>query len=139
MGLKTTWNVIKVGLIGVVAVIVGYGVLAWLSTAVQEWWLGGVTYHHSSTRTLILAGIFTPATGLFGGFVAGWIGRRAPLVHGLILGSLIGIETTYLYAKHIVDGPLWFEAGAGAALAAAVVVGSWVARRWLRRPAAVRA
>jgi hypothetical protein len=33
-----------------------------------------------------------------------------------ILSGLIAVETTYLYTTQRVDGPLWFEAGAAAAL-----------------------
>jgi hypothetical protein len=100
---------------------------------VQEYWLGGVTFRKSSREILLLAGIFTPLSGLPGGFVAGWIGRSAPLAHGLMLSAIIGVETTYLYRKHVVDGPLWFEAGAGMALATCVILGSWGARYWLHR------
>jgi hypothetical protein len=132
-GLQTEWDALKATVTGIVAVVVGYYVLAYLSTVVQEYWLGGVTYLKSSRTDLILAGIFTPPSGIPGGFVAGWIGRRAPLVHGLVLSTIIGIETTYLYRKHVVDGPLWFEAGAGIALAGCVMLGSWCARYWLLR------
>lgn len=132
-GLQAEWDALKATVTGIVAVVIGYYLLAYLSTVVQEYWLGGVSYLKSSRTDLILAGIFTPPTGLPGGFVAGWIGRRAPLVHGLVLSSLIGIETAYLYKKHVVDGPLWFEAGAGIALAGCVFLGSCGARYWLRR------
>ena len=138
-GLRTEWNALKATVIGIVAVVIGYYALAYLSTLVQENWLGGVTYLKSSRTDLILAGIFTPPSGIPGGFIAGLIGRRAPLVHGLILASIIGIETGYLYKKHVVDGPLWFEGGAGLALAGCVMLGSWGARYLLlRRKAAAK-
>ena len=130
-GLRDEWGALKATVMGIVAVVIGYYVLAYLSTVVQEYWLGGVTYLKSSRTDLILAGIFTPLSGGPGGFVAGFIGRRAPLVHGLALASIIGIETGYLYVKRVVDGPLWFEGGAGLALASCVMLGAWGARHLL--------
>jgi cation transport ATPase len=130
---STAWNVLKPALVGVSAVVAGYAVVALLSELVQEVWLGGVSYGHSSTWVLALAGVFTPAGGVLGGVVAGAIGRRFPLAHGLALSAVIVAETTYLFTTHRVDGPLWFEASAGATLAAAVVFGSWLAGRWLRK------
>lgn len=131
---SATWNLLKRALVGVSAVVAGYAVVALLSELVQEVWLGGVSYRHSSTWALILAGVFTPAGGVLGGAVAGAIGRRFPLAHGLALSAVIVAETTYLFTTHRVDGPLWFEAGAGATLGAAVVFGAWLAGRWLRKP-----
>jgi hypothetical protein len=130
MDRSITWNVVKLALVGAGAVVTGYAVVGLLSELVQEVWLGGVSYRHSSLGVLILAGIFTPAGGVVGGIVAGAIGRRAPLAHGLALGAVIAAETTYLFTTHRVDGPLWFEAGAGATLAAAAALGSWLAGRW---------
>jgi hypothetical protein len=34
-------------------------------------------------------------------------------------------ETIFLYSTHKVDGPLWFEGGAGIALVVGVLVGAW--------------
>jgi len=111
---------------GTAAVLVGYIVLALASTLVQEVWLGGVSYHRSSTRVLVLAGIFTPVCGLLAGWVVAKIGQRAATRAALILALLIALETAYLFVTGRVDGPLSFEAGAGAALAAAVLLGAWL-------------
>ena len=107
--------------------------VALLSTLVQETWLHGVSYHKSSLRDLILAGTFTPACGVLGGLVAGIVGRAAPLTHGLSLSAIIGAETIYLITTHRVDGPVWFEASAGAALSGAAALGSWIAALLLVR------
>ena len=126
---ETLWSAVKNVGIGMAALVAGYAIVALVSTLVQEAWLGGVSYQHSSLRVLILAAIFTPAGGVLGGLVAGSIGRRAPLTHGLALFALVAAETTYLIVTHRVDGPVWFEAGAGATLGAAVVLGSWIAQQ----------
>jgi hypothetical protein len=44
----------------------------------------------------------------------------------LALMLLIGAETTYLFSTGRVDGPLWFEAGAGIVLAGAVLLAAWL-------------
>ena len=122
--LKDVWA--KPLVAGTAAVLVGYIVLALASTLVQEVWLGGVSYHRSSTRVLVLAGIFTPVCGLLAGWVVAKIGQRAATRAALVLALLIALETAYLFVTGRVDGPLWFEAGAGAALAAAVLLGAWL-------------
>jgi len=111
---------------GTVAALVGYVVLALASTLVQGVWLGGVTYHASSVRVLTLAAIFTPACGLLAGWVAAKIGGRSGMAAAIGIAILVALETTYLYITRRVDGPLWFEAGAGVALAAAVLMGAWL-------------
>lgn len=122
--LKDVWA--KPLVAGTAAVLVGYIVLALASTLVQEVWLGGVSYHRSSTRVLVLAGIFTPVCGLLAGWVVSKIGQRAATRAALVLALLIALETAYLFVTGRVDGPLWFEAGAGVALAAAVLLGAWL-------------
>jgi hypothetical protein len=122
--LKNVWA--KPLVAGTVAVLVGYLVLALTSALVQGVWLGGVSYSRSSTRVLVLAGIFTPACGLLAGLVVAKIGQRAATRAALVLVLLIALETTYLFVTGRVDGPLWFEAGAGVALAVAVFLGTWL-------------
>lgn len=115
-GLRTTARAIF-------AVVAGYAVIALLSTLVQEAWLGGVSYQHSPRQVLVLAAIFTPLTAVAGGLATAWLSPRAPLLHGIALCGLIVAETTYLYSTGRVDGPLWFEAGAGLMLVVAVLSG----------------
>jgi hypothetical protein len=122
--LKNVWT--KPLVAGTAAVLVGYLVLGLASALVQEVWLGGVSYHRSSTRVLVLAGIFTPVCGLLAGLAVAKIGQRAATRAALILVLLIALETAYLFVTGRVDGPLWFEAGAGAAIAAAVFLGAWL-------------
>jgi cation transport ATPase len=117
-----------------IAVAAGYVVIALLSTLVQEIWLGGVSYQHSSRRVLVLAGIFTPLTAVAGGLATTWLSPRAPLRSCLALCGLIVAETTYLYVTGRVDGPLWFEAAAAASLVVAVLLGCMLALERGRAP-----
>jgi hypothetical protein len=106
------------------AVATGYVLLVLLSTLVQEAWLGGVSYRDSSLKTLILAGIFTPVAGAVAGFATATIARRRPFLHALPICLAIALETSVLYRTGRVDGPLWFEALAGATLIGGVVLGT---------------
>jgi hypothetical protein len=112
------------------ATIAGYVTIALTSTLVQEVWLGGVSYQQSTRTVLILAGLFTPLCALLGGFVSALIAGSARWWAAAMLAALIATETTYLYSTQRVDGPLWFEASAAAALILAVVVGTWVGGRY---------
>ena len=106
--------------------IVGYVTLALASTLVQEVWLGGVSYRDSARSVLILASVFTPLCALMGGLASALTATHSRWLAASLLGALIAVETTFLYTTGRVDGPLWFEAGAGAALIAAVFAGTWL-------------
>ena len=114
-------------------VIAGYVTLALASTVVQEVWLGGVSYRSSARSVLILAGVFTPLCAFLGGLVSGLIATHSRWLAAALLSALIAAETTTLYVTGRVDGPLWFEAGAGAALIAAVFAATWMCSRLLSR------
>ena len=129
---ETLLSALKIVSIGYAALICGYAVLATLSTLVQETWLHGVSYKHSTLNVLLLAGLVTPLCGIPAGLVVGLIGRRVPLAHGIALCAIVATETTFLFATHRVDGPLWFEASAGASVGAGVLVGAWMAHRLLK-------
>jgi len=113
-------------LIGLLGAIAGYVTLALTSTLVQEVWLGGVSYQDSTRLVLVLAGVFTPLCAFAGGLVGALVAGRSRWLAAAILCGLITIETTYLYATQRVDGPLWFEAGAAAALILAVCAAAWL-------------
>lgn len=95
--------------------VVGYVVLALLSTLVQEVWLGGLSYWRSSVSDLWLGGIFTTLSGVVAGFVVALVARRMTPVAAIALCTGIAVATTYLFVRRIVDGPIWFEAGPAAA------------------------
>ncbi|HKS58426.1 MAG TPA: hypothetical protein VJS12_24225, partial [Steroidobacteraceae bacterium] len=120
-------------LIGLLGAIAGYVTLALTSTLVQEVWLGGVSYLDSTRVVLVFAGVFTPLCAFAGGLVGSLVAGRSRWLAAGILCGLITVETTYLYTTHRVDGPLWFEAGAAAALILAVCAATWLHGRYARK------
>jgi len=67
-----------------------------------------------------------------GGLVSALVARRSRWLAAGILCGLISVETTYLYTTQRVDGPLWFEAGAAAALILAVCAATWLHGRYAK-------
>ena len=120
-------------LMGLLGAVAGYVTLALTSTLVQEVWLGGVSYRESERLVLILAGIFTPLCAFAGGLVGALVAGRSRWLAAAILCGLITVETTYLYTTQRVDGPLWFEAGAAAALIFAVCAATWLSAHYVAR------
>ena len=120
-------------LMGLLGAIAGYVTLALTSTLVQEVWLGGVSYRESERLVLVLAGIFTPLRAFAGGLVSALVAGRSRWLAAAILCGLIMVETTYLYTTQRVDGPLWFEAGAAAALILALCVATWLSAHYVAR------
>jgi hypothetical protein len=120
-------------LMGLLGALAGYITLALASTLVQEVWLGGVSYRDSSRLVLILAGVFTPLCAFAGGIVAALVAGQSRWLAAATLCALIAVESTYLYVTQRVDGPLWFEAGAAAALILAVCAATWLIARYAAR------
>ena len=120
-------------LMGLLGAMAGYITLALTSTLVQEVWLGGVSYRNSGRLVLILAGVFTPLCAFAGGLVGALVTGRSRWFTAAILCGLITVETAYLYTTQRVDGPLWFEAGAAAALIFAVCAATWLTGRYVAR------
>lgn len=112
----------------VVAIVVGYAVFVLGASVVQEGLLGGVSFH-DSLSTLILAGLLTPLSAVVGGLLTAGLAGTRPFLHIIPMCVLVSMETTYLYTTGRVDGPLWFEAIAGASLIAGAIVGAWVWRQ----------
>lgn len=113
----------------VLAVAGGYAALVLLTYLVQESLLGGVSFRDSPLHTLLIAGILTPCAGGVAGYAAALVAGRWPVLHVVPICAAVAVETTALYATGRVDGPLWFEALAGAALIAGILAGAGY-RRW---------
>ena len=134
MQLSHSHGIAKNLLMGLVGAVAAYVTLALASTLVQEIWLGGVSYLRSATSVLVLAGVFTPLCAFAAGIVGSWVAGRARWLATAVLCGVITVETAYLYRTGRVDGPLWFEAGAAAALMIATCVATWLMGwRWTRR------
>ena len=96
--------------------VIGYALMVVLIILVQEKWLGGVTYHGSSRRTIFLAGIFSFGAAVVGGLAAGLIALDWAWVPGGLMAAAIAVETAYLIRSGRVKGPLWFEISAAGSL-----------------------
>ena len=107
-------------------IVLGYATLVVASAFVQETMFGGVSFRESPTSTLVLTGLLTPVAAVLAGLVTAVVARRAPIWHVLPMCLAVCAETTFLYTTHKVDGPLWFESGAGIALVVGALVGAWV-------------
>jgi hypothetical protein len=116
------------GMRSVGGIVVGYAVFVAGTWIAQGVILGGVSYRNSSLAILIMAGILTPAAGVIGGLVTSAIAGVRPFLHILPMCLLIVLETSYLYSRGLVDGPLWFEAAAGGSLVVGAIIG---VRCWL--------
>lgn len=113
----------------VVAVILGLIVLLVASTIVQEGIFHGVSFKRSSLPVLIGAGLLTPLSAVLAGLVTSAIAGRAFFIHIVPMCIWICVETTVLYLRQIVDGPLWFEGGAALALILGCVAGAAIWQR----------
>ena len=120
-------------LMGLLGALAGYITLALTSTLVQEVWLGGVSYRDSGRLVLLLAGLFTPLCAFVGGLLGALVAGRSRWLAAATLCGLITVESTYLYTTQRVDGPLWFEAGAAAALILAVCAATWLNAHYMAR------
>jgi hypothetical protein len=105
-------------------IVLGYVTLVLASAFVQQMMFGGVSFDHSPTSTLVLAGLLTPIAAVLAGLVTAVVAGRAPIWHVMPMCLAICAETTVLYTTHKVDGPLWFEGGAGIALVVGALVGA---------------
>lgn len=108
----------------VAAILLGYILMSFLITLVQEVWLDGVSWRTSSMGVLVLAGFLTFLSAAAGGFVAGLIAVSGALFHALVMCLLVLIETTYLVVNGKADGPLWFDALASASLMFGILLGA---------------
>jgi ABC-type microcin C transport system permease subunit YejB len=106
-------------------IVLGYVTLVLASTFDQQTMFGEVSFHHSPTSTLVLAGLLTPVAAVLASLVTAVVAGRAPIWHILPLCLVVCAETIFLYATHKVDDPLWFEAGAAIALVVSALVSAW--------------
>ncbi len=118
----------------IAAIVVGYVLFVLGAWVAQEAILGGVSFH-DPIEVLLAAGLLTPVSAVIGGFVTAALAGVRPFFHIVPMCLLITAETTFLYLTGKVDGPLWFEAGAGASLVVGAIVGCWLWRQIRKAPA----
>lgn len=111
------------------AFVVAYAVMVVLITLVQESWLGGVSYAHSSLGVLLVAGVLTFFVAAFAGWLGTWLCGRAGLLVALLMSGLVVVETTALIVTGRVAGPLWFDLAAAGSLITGILIGGELFRR----------
>jgi len=109
----------------VVAVIVGYAVFAALSYAIFRF--TGHDPHEAASPLFKMASI---AAGVFfaflGGWVAGWIGRRHTLRHGVGVALLIAVGAGMSLAATLGHGGIWSQVSALTLMVPSAVLGGWL-------------
>ena len=80
----------------------------------------------SPPANFILGSMGILASGIAGGYVAGWVGGRKPIAHAISVLIFLTIDsTTVLFFRKRHD-PLWFGLMTALGLMAATVVGGYV-------------
>jgi ABC-type spermidine/putrescine transport system permease subunit I len=98
----------KLGII-LVAAVIGYGLMGFLITIVQEWIFHGVSFNKSSLPVLIIAGIGTFISAVIGGWIAYKINRNKTKISNIIMSILVVLETSWLLKTYKADSPVWFD------------------------------
>jgi hypothetical protein len=90
------------------AVILGYALIVVLTTVTFKA-TGAVHYHQTSLTTYVLAGIGVFVSGMCGGLLAAWIGRRSPFLHATAVLIPLTLDTTFVVTSGISHDPVWFD------------------------------
>ncbi len=117
----------------IAAVVVGYMVIVAGTTLAFEVWLGGVGYHESPPRELLLASVAAVLSGLSGGFVAAWLSNRKPFLHAVGVLAFLIADTTYVITSGISKEPLWFSLLSSLTLMVSTVLGGLIQRQLRQR------
>lgn len=104
------------------ATIIGYALMGFLITVVQEWIFKGVSYYESSFLELIIAGLGTFISAVIGGSVAFKINQNKTKMSNIIMSLLVVLETSWLFKTNKADGPLWFDVLAASSLIIGIVL-----------------
>jgi hypothetical protein len=115
-------SIIK-GIIIILATIIGYSLMGFLITIVQEWIFHGVSYNKSSLLVLAIAGIGTFLSAVIGGWVAFKINSKNTKISNVLMSILVVIETTWLLKTYKADSPVWFDVLAALSLIIGILLG----------------
>lgn len=129
-----SWKPIVLIVRGLAAMIIGYGVIALLTS----WGFYQIRGHQSlyggSPSQLLAGTILAVVSGLIGGAVAGFIGPLRGASNATLVLVLLTVDTVYVlfFSKSTV--PIWFDAiGSGTLMLFTIVGGLLVERTWRRR------
>lgn len=117
----------------VAAGILGYLLVAALTTAGFNGWLAGADLYRGGPVLQAKGTLVALVAGVAGGTLAGLIGRRRPLVHALAVLPLLIADTVYVLFFFGGTAPFWFDLAGSLVLMAATVAGGAGVGAFLRR------
>lgn len=106
------------------AVAAGYAVIVLGTSLTLEFLLGGVGYHQASAWEHMVGALGSIVSGLFGGYVAGWIAGRRAVLHALGVALIVAVETAWIVTTGVGSNPAWFDVAAGATLGVTAILGA---------------
>jgi hypothetical protein len=112
----------------VVAVILGYILFA--SSAFAVFRVSGQAPHAAAPLPFMLVTIGSGVVfALIGGYVAGWIGGRRPLAHGVAMAALLAVGAGVSLASTLGHGAVWSQVAALTLMAPSAALGGWLRAR----------
>jgi len=121
---------LKLALLGLLGAVIGYPLMGFLITVVQEWMLGGISYTHSTLPVLFIGGIGTFLSAVAGGWVAARVVSFKTLLPNIIMIVLAIAETTWLVRTGRTTDPLWFDVIAASSLFIGIYLGAKINVLW---------
>lgn len=126
---STAW---KRGARLVAAGLLGYGLIAVLTSAGFNGWLGGVELYRGGPLLQAQGTLVALVAGLAGGALAGLIGRPRPLLHALAVLPLLIADTTYVLFFFAGTAPWWFDLAGSLVLMGSTMAGGALVRALAR-------
>ena len=108
-------------LLAILAGVVGYVVIVALTTLGFVGWLDGADLYRGGWILKAQGTLVAVIAGLAGGSVAGFIGRRRPVLHAVAVLPLIAVDTAYVLFVFPRTTPAWFELAGSLTLALSTV------------------
>jgi hypothetical protein len=117
----------------ILAVIVGYAIFAGSGIALFQ--LTEQPPHGEASASFMVAAVlYGIVFAVLGGFVAGWIAGRRPLLHAAIVAAILALGATVSLVATLGSGAIWSQVSAIALMAPAAAAGGWLRGR-MARPA----
>ena len=116
--------------------LVGYLVIALLTTLVLEVWLGGASVLESGPRVFLFATAGVLFSGVIGGVTSGLFARKRALSYAAATLVFLAADTIFITVNQVGDDPAWFKLASGASLMVATLAGGWLLQRYALRGAA---
>jgi len=115
----------------ILAVVLGEITLILLTTVAQEIMFDGIDYYSSPLSDIFFGGLATFLAAVLAGMAAAVLVKGTSRAPHLIISLIILLETIYLLASGILNGPLWFDLLSAIALIVGVWAGHYAARSFI--------